>query len=222
MVRRAEASTTQPLAQIWMESRRHLITYDGTGRTNFVNVMAMNWGGAVTTADEDMFIKDSLENSFGVFVDVGCGTGKWTAVASEAIGLDRVIALDLSVPMLEIAGNRIPNLTTIRGSALELPFRADSLGGVICYNALQLFADPSRSMLEAFRCLRPGGKYVCFTFETAGDAGYRWFQSSWERAAGVRSFHDQELRGLFEEAGFRVKEVRGDRLSLFMTATKPG
>ena len=72
------------------------------------------------------------------------------------------------------------------------------------------------------RCLRPGGKYVCFTFETAGDAGYRWFQSSWERAAGVRSFHDQELRGLFEEAGFRVKEVRGDRLSLFMTATKPG
>lgn len=211
----------QSLAQIWMESRRHLITYDSTGRTNFVNVMAMNWGNAVTTADEDIFIEHSLKDSVGVFVDVGCGTGKWTAVACEAIGVDRVIALDLSVPMLQMAGDRIPDLTSIRGSALELPFRTDSLGGVICYNALQLFSDPSRAIAEAYRCLRPGGKYVCFTFESAGDPGYRWFQRSWEVAAGVRSFEAKELRKLFEAAGFRIKETRGDRLSLFLAATKP-
>ena len=221
MVRHTDAAAKQPLAQVWMESRRHLMTYDHTGRTNFINVLAMNWGDAVTKADEDLFIERSLKDSFGVFVDVGCGTGKWTTVVCDAIGVDRVIGLDLSVPMLKMAGNRIRHLTTIRGSALELPFCADSLGGVICYNALQLFADPARSISEAFRCLRPGGKYICFTFETADDAGYRWFQRSWERAAGVRSFHVQELRGLFEKAGFLVRRVKGDRLTLFLEATKP-
>jgi SAM-dependent methyltransferase len=102
-------------------------------------------------------------------LDVCCGTGRLAAEASrrgaEAAGVD------FAAPMIAAAGAAHPGLCFVVGDGESLPFADGAFDAVACPFGILHMAAPERAMAEAFRVLRPGGRYA-FTVWCEPDAGF--------------------------------------------------
>jgi len=79
--------------------------------------------------------------------------------------VSRVTGLDLTPEMLDQAGRvaaerGVRNVEWVLGNAEELPFEAGSLDLWTCRVAAHHFHDLERSLAEASRVLRPGGRVL--------------------------------------------------------------
>lgn len=153
-------------------------------------------------------------------LDVACGTGVVARLAARAVGPDGVVAgADIEPAVLEVArkaplGDRIE---WHAAPAEALPLPDASFDVVLCQMGLQFVPDRLATLREMRRVLRTGGRLLLNVpgptppaFEILADALARHVGPE---AAGfaraVFSLHDEgQLRGLFEEAGFREVEVR--------------
>ena len=98
-------------------------------------------------------------------LEVACGTG----IVTRRL-LDRVrehgslVATDLNEAMIAHGQTRIagtPGLLEWRqADATDLPFPARSFDAVVCQFGLMFFADKAAGVREAFRVLKPGGRYL--------------------------------------------------------------
>ena len=136
-------------------------------------------------------VRETLINFLGpqpsAVLEVGCGTGHWLAVASQArlpaalspvdgkpstgedASADRghrrakaltgrcLAGVDRSAPMLDRARVAAPAAHLVRALAEDLPFGDASFDRIFCVNALHHFSDRARFFAEARRVLRPGG-----------------------------------------------------------------
>ncbi len=113
-------------------------------------------------------------------LDVCCGTGDvaFTLCGRQAT----VLALDFSAAMLDEAVRRastfsaqarIPCPLFIRGDALRLPFRDDSIDVVTIAYGLRNLADLDLAALEFHRVTRPGGRLLILDFGKPGSALWR-------------------------------------------------
>ena len=89
-------------------------------------------------------------------LDVGCGTGEFLPF----VKCKRVMGIDASETMTEIARLRHPEFTFMQGYAHCLPFTDDTFDKIICNGVIQyiepdLFND---SIQEMLRVLKVGGK----------------------------------------------------------------
>ena len=89
-------------------------------------------------------------------IDVGCGCGATTIELARAVGPSgRVLGIDLSEPMLALAGERLhqfANATCLLGDAAELPLRDLGAELIISRFGVMFFGDP----VAAFANLRTG------------------------------------------------------------------
>jgi ubiquinone/menaquinone biosynthesis C-methylase UbiE len=85
-------------------------------------------------------------------LDNGCGTG-WFA---GLLGGADVIGTDISETLLQEAAKSIP---TRKASSYDLPFEDSSFDYVISFMVLHVLDEPLRAIDEAYRVLRPGGRY---------------------------------------------------------------
>lgn len=69
----------------------------------------------------------------------------------------RPILFDFSEGMLRLATAAVPGADRVRGSALSIPLRAESVDATVCNFGLLHFPDPDRALAEAARVLRGGG-----------------------------------------------------------------
>jgi SAM-dependent methyltransferase len=96
-------------------------------------------------------------------LDVGCGSGFDTFVASRHVGpAGRAVGIDLTAEMLSRARTALPawephNVEFHEGSAEDLPFADESFDLVISNGALNLVPDKDRAYREIWRVLRKGG-----------------------------------------------------------------
>jgi ubiquinone/menaquinone biosynthesis C-methylase UbiE len=60
-------------------------------------------------------------------VDIACGTGVVARLAQQRGHAGRLVGLDLNTAMLAVARSKSAAIEWIEGSALELPFEANSL-----------------------------------------------------------------------------------------------
>ena len=97
-------------------------------------------------------------------LDVACGPGYGAGTATGK-GIDAV-GVDFCPEMVEQAGERYPDATFQLGDAENLPFGDGSFDGVICNFGFLHFADPDKAIAEAFRVLRPGGRYAFTVWST--------------------------------------------------------
>lgn len=98
-------------------------------------------------------------------IDVACGSGKLTAELVRLTGPEgRVVGLDFSPQMLEVARRRHPALKFIEGDALGLPFDDSSFDASTIAFGLRNLADPIRGLREMLRVVRPGGRAVVLEF----------------------------------------------------------
>jgi SAM-dependent methyltransferase len=197
--------------------------YEAVLRPAFLQVMGSNWGGQVSPTDEDAYLARHTRPVDGPVLDLAAGAGRWTAVLCEAVGAERVIALDVIMPMLIGVRGRLPEVQTLRASALALPFDDATLGAVNCWNALQALPDPHQALKEVGRCLRPGGVLTLLTFRWGSDGIYSYFQGAHAFPGspdGIKLFDLDQISGWLDDAGLTVREQSGPGTFVFITAER--
>jgi SAM-dependent methyltransferase len=92
-----------------------------------------------------------------VVLDVGCGPGYVAGAAAERGATSR--GLDFSREMIAIAQKKFPPIEFREGNAQNLPYTDATFDRVLANFALLHLPDPARACAEAYRVLKPGGKF---------------------------------------------------------------
>ncbi len=138
--------------------------------------------------------------SAGTALDVGSGPGNVTASLARAAGPDGLaLGVDISEPMLAraVEAQAAPNVGFLRADAQHLPFRDATVDAVTSLAVLQLIPNPTTTLSEIARVLKPGGR-VAIMVPTAG-RGAEFLK--WLPGGGVTFFSEDELGDTFEELG---------------------
>jgi demethylmenaquinone methyltransferase / 2-methoxy-6-polyprenyl-1,4-benzoquinol methylase len=101
----------------------------------------------------------------GSALDVACGTGRLTALLAKIAGDGaRVVGLDFSPQMLEVARRDVPGIEFIEGDASKLPFDDGTFDASTIAFGLRNLADPIGGLREMLRVVKPGGRAVVLEF----------------------------------------------------------
>ena len=95
-------------------------------------------------------------------LETAAGTGVVTAALHRALPGSRIIATDLNPAMLEIARERLKsdNVRYQAADAQDLPFDDQSFDLIVCQFGEMFYPDKLAANREAFRLLRPDGRYL--------------------------------------------------------------
>lgn len=94
-------------------------------------------------------------------LDVCCGTGDFLTPLRQVIGKDgELVGLDFCEPMLNQASAKDETSKLILGDACNLPFEDSDFDGVTVGWGMRNVPDIQLAHNEAFRVLRPNGKFV--------------------------------------------------------------
>jgi ubiquinone/menaquinone biosynthesis C-methylase UbiE len=220
-----EDEATADLLQKMTEMPTMGLYYEAVLRPSYLRLAGTNFGNAITPAIEDAYITENLKDVEGPVVDVAAGAGRWTAVVADAVGVERLTAVDMLLPMLNVLRSRLNDVPAVLGSALNLPLADASVGAINLWNALQAFPDDAeQAITEIGRCLRPGGVLTMMTFRWNDDPIARYFQASHffpSRVAGHLLFELEQLRQWLADAGMTIrKESASTETFVFITAER--
>jgi ubiquinone/menaquinone biosynthesis C-methylase UbiE len=131
-------------------------------------------------------------------LDVGTGTG--FIAAGLAPRADRVIAIDSSGAMLDVARDNlaqlgIDNVELHEGDLARLPFDDNSVDAAVANMVLHHAADPAGMLAEMTRVVSPGG-WVAIT--DAVEHPYEWMRT--EQADIWLGFTPKQVEGFFGSA----------------------
>lgn len=153
-------------------------------------------------------------------LDIGCGCGETSLALAEMVGrTGRVVGVDVSAPMLEVARRRasgIANLTFIQADAS----RSDLMGPhdlLFSRFGVMFFDDPPAAFAHMRAALRPGGRLAFVCWRTAAENPWAALPAQAAReAAGIAlpptdptapgpfAFGDKDrVAGILAAAGFR-------------------
>lgn len=144
----------------------------------------------------------------GLFLDVGCGISPLPPYMEASGRTVEWIGID---PALGDVSRRFP---FVQGLAEYLPFRAGVFDGALYSLVLSNLLDPLRSMHQAWRTLKPGGRVYVRYYVTRVDARYVVWKTM--RALGQAwrynkfypwAYTDRSVRALLSRAGFAVESV---------------
>jgi len=99
-------------------------------------------------------------------LEIGCGTGAVTIPLAKAVGVDgRVVAVDISEPMLTAARQRVGesgmrNVTLLSGDAQVLAFERGAFDIATSRMGVMFFSDPVVAFRNIGSSLKPGGRLV--------------------------------------------------------------
>src|SRR5262245_45591189 len=125
-------------------------------------------------------------------LDIGCGPGYLTRELAVAVGpRGRVVAVDVSEPMLDLARKRCEGLDQVRfesADALKLPVK-DGAADLAC--VLQVYCyvtELDQALIELHRALRPGGRVIILDTDFSGIV---WESRNRERMQKVLRAYDR-------------------------------
>ena len=108
----------------------------------------------------------------GSALDVACGSGKLTVELARLAGpKGKVIGLDFSVEMLEVARREHPEIKFVEGDALSLPFDDASFDASTIAFGLRNLADPIRGLREMLRVVKRRAVVLEFVRPPKGPVG---------------------------------------------------
>jgi len=99
-------------------------------------------------------------------LEIGCGTGAVTLPLAQAVGPHgRVVAVDISEPMLEVARQRVDasgvhNVMLLSGDAQVLAFEQAAFDVATSRMGVMFFADPVAAFRNIAGALKPRGRFV--------------------------------------------------------------
>jgi SAM-dependent methyltransferase len=137
----------------------------------------------------------------GIALDVGSGPGSVTASLARAAGPGGLaLGVDISEPMLAraVRAEAGPQVGFLRADAQRLPLRDQTVDAVLSIAVLQLIPDPTATLAEISRVLRPGGRLAVMV-----PIVRRWPQL-WDKLpnGGAYVFGEDEIGDILEDHGF--------------------
>jgi SAM-dependent methyltransferase len=207
-------------AQLAMESRAVVAIYESRlwRRSPLFTI-----GAGISADHERSAVLDAAAlTGDETVLDVACGPGFYTRPLAERAPRGRVVGLDLSRPMLQLAVRRtgrefLAHVAFVRTSALALPFDYDSFDRVNCCGALHLFSNPTRALAEMSHVLKPGGRLTLAVVRRRGGLSSRIL-----RGLGVHSFTEQELASALCDVGLKQVEFHHARAFWMIASATTG
>ncbi|WP_322817748.1 methyltransferase domain-containing protein [Tepidiforma sp.] len=148
-------------------------------------------------------------------LDLGCGLGGPARVLAAEYGCT-VAGIDLSPEFIRSAvllseacglGDRVAFTV---GDATDLPFEDGSFDVVFTEHAAMNIADRRRLWSEAFRVLRPGGRFAFFDIVRGPNPAEPDYPLPWAREPAISFLLTASMtRALLEEVGFRIEAWAG-------------
>ena len=159
-------------------------------------------------------------------VDLGCGPGLLSIELCKLLPNARIIAVDPSAEMLEVARRNavevgVANYDARLGAAEHMPLASNTVDLVVTQGSLHEWDSVEEGFSEILRVLRPGGSLIVKDFN-------RSWLSRWKRAL-VEPFHHlgmfrysfDDVVAFLDSAGFRGFEGDPAGLQFFVQATRP-
>lgn len=169
----------------------------------FFERVATDWD-AMRLAYYDERVIEKMAEVSGVdegmtVADIGSGTGFVAAGIAPRVG--RVIAVDNSPAMLEVARKNLgelgaTNVELVEGDVRALPLASDSVDAAFANMVLHHAEDPVEMLREMVRVVKPGG-VVAIVDEV--EHPYEWMRE--EHADVWLGFAKGQIGDFFEEAG---------------------
>lgn len=116
---------------------------------------------ATTLAHVNHLIEERVKPS-AVVLDAGAGTGERTMALLEQSQPGKLIALDASVAMLDVARSKIhdPRVSFVQGDVRHLPFADNTFDVVVCTWVIEIMEDARAVVQEFIRVIKPGGLVI--------------------------------------------------------------
>ena len=137
------------------------------------------------------------QDAAGRTLDIGCGTGVFSAQLAVDVGLDPSLA------ELRLARSR--GLNVVQAVAEALPFKQESFGTALLILSLCFISDPVAALREAARVLTPRGILVCAELnrESAWGAEYLKRKAAGDPFFGLANLYTvSETVTMMRGAGF--------------------
>jgi len=149
-----------------------------------------------------------------VVLDLGSGGGIDVILSARRVGpTGHAYGLDMTDEMLDLARSNqaeagLENVEFLKGHIEDIPLPDDSVDVIISNCVINLSDDKGLVLREAFRVLRPGGRFAVSDVVSRGDIDPR-IRSSVEAWIGciAGALDEDEYRSLLTQAGFSEIEV---------------
>ncbi len=125
----------------------------------------------------------------------------------------RVVAVDLSAPMLERAQARlarrgVQHVTLCRMDGSQLAFAAATFDAIYCAYVMNVVPDPLQVAREMLRVCRPGGRLVLLNhFDRANGPSHPWHDLAGRVATRVGVNWRIDLQAFLRDAGLRAESI---------------
>ncbi len=152
-------------------------------------------------------------------LDLGSGGGIDVLLSAKRVGpTGHVFGLDMTDEMLALAEENkrksgLPNVHFLKGEIEAIPLPANSVDVIISNCVINLSADKDRVLKEAFRVLKPGGRFAVSDVIVRGQmpASIRRSMELWVGCVAGALSDEEYLAKLsaagFEQAGIEITRV---------------
>jgi ubiquinone/menaquinone biosynthesis C-methylase UbiE len=176
--------------------------------------------------------------SGGSILEVAPGPG-YLAIELAKLGPYRVVGLDISETFVEIASANAReagvSVEFRHGNAADMPFSLDSFDLIVCQAAFKNFTEPTKTLCEMHRVLKPGGKALILDLrpDATPEAvaaeikkmGLGWFNSMLTKIIFKyfllrRAYSPEQFRQMSSETPFMSCEIEEDHIGLMVSLAK--
>jgi arsenite methyltransferase len=154
-----------------------------------------------------------------IVLDLGSGGGIDVLLSAKRVGATgKAYGLDMTDEMLALANENkhkagVENVEFLKGEIEDIPLPDDSVDVIISNCVINLSADKGRVLREAFRVLKPGGRFAVSDVVTRGEMLPEIRQSvlAWVGCI-AGSLEENDYRTKLAAAGFEQIEVEPTRI----------
>ncbi len=154
-----------------------------------------------------------------VVLDLGSGGGIDVLLSAKRVGpTGKAYGLDMTDEMLALANENknksgITNVEFLKGEIENIPLPDNSVDVIISNCVINLSADKDKVLREAFRVLKPGGRFAVSDVVTRGDIAPEIRKSVLLWVGCIAGALDEnEYRGKLTVAGFENVDVEPTRI----------
>ena len=158
-------------------------------------------------------------NAGEIVLDLGSGGGIDVLLSAQRVGpTGKAYGLDMTVEMLELANENkrkagVENVEFLKGEIEHIPLPDTSVDVIISNCVINLSADKDQVLREAFRVLKPGGRFAVSDVVTRGEMLPEIRQNVLLWVGCVAgALEENEYRAKLTAAGFEKIEIEPTRV----------
>lgn len=154
-----------------------------------------------------------------VVLDLGSGGGIDVLLSAKRVGpTGKAFGLDMTDEMLELARKNareagVGNVEFLKGEIESIPLPDDSVDVIISNCVINLSGDKRRTLAEAFRVLKPGGRFAVSDVVVRGEVPPE-IKRSVELWVGcvAGALEESEFKNILSDVGFENPEIEPTRV----------